>query len=376
MKIQIASNRRAAVESKIARLARKAEKYGNEKITIEFSKPFLEKRKDSLGYTYSVSLMEVTVNGEAPIVESGWKFKARVELDEPMNLFHGEKVDNRFRTHKNVCEHCQKSRSRKDVFVFEKDNEQIAVGRTCLNDFTGSQDPKMIVAYNAFFETFKSEDEETEGFSGATRYYDPFLVAKITAFFVRTEGWVSKAAAMTNNTTPTIALVEDYFAGRIAYSKINFTNEDQDLANKTVEFFRDTEQKFSNDYLLNLHVIYSKEAIKEDRLPIAVSAVNVVRNQEKNEENSGEFVGNVKERLRNMKLTLLKETYISQSNYGDVFLYTFEDDAGNTLVWFTAKKDIQPGTKITCDATVKDHKEYKGTKQTVLTRVKEKEKTN
>lgn len=65
--------------------------------------------------------------------------------------------------------------------------------------------------------------------------------------------------------------------------------------------------------------------------------------------------------------------------YGDSFLYKFEDNDGNILTWKTAtilsltgNKDDYPrkGDTVTFKATVKEHGEYKGQDQTVLSRVK------
>lgn len=77
----------------------------------------------------------------------------------------------------------------------------------------------------------------------------------------------------------------------------------------------------------------------------------------------------------------------SYSRYDDGarHIYTFRDADGNCLVWKTANPlgmwsededgyekwvEAEVGGKVTLKATVKDHDEYKGTKQTVLTRAK------
>lgn len=56
------------------------------------------------------------------------------------------------------------------------------------------------------------------------------------------------------------------------------------------------------------------------------------------------------------------------------YVYTFRDENGNTLTWFTTSpKDWEEwgqGSTHKIKATIKGHKEYNGEKQTVLTRVK------
>lgn len=71
------------------------------------------------------------------------------------------------------------------------------------------------------------------------------------------------------------------------------------------------------------------------------------------------------------------ETY-----YGDKYVYTFSDQNNNVYVWFTSKAYLMhrcledssqdqfahPGDVVHIKATVKDNTEFRGTKQTVLTR--------
>lgn len=65
--------------------------------------------------------------------------------------------------------------------------------------------------------------------------------------------------------------------------------------------------------------------------------------------------------------------------YGDTYLYKFEDETGNVLTWktstilsLTGEKNDYPrkGDVVTFKATVKEHGEYKGQDQTVISRVK------
>lgn len=52
-------------------------------------------------------------------------------------------------------------------------------------------------------------------------------------------------------------------------------------------------------------------------------------------------------------------------------VYKFRDAGGNLLVWHTkAAREIAEGDAVTLTGTVKKHEEYKGEKQTVLTRCK------
>jgi hypothetical protein len=60
------------------------------------------------------------------------------------------------------------------------------------------------------------------------------------------------------------------------------------------------------------------------------------------------------------------------SYYGETnFIYKFTDENGNTLVWKTSSwQEIEEGNTYEIKGKVKEHSEYKGDKQTVLTRCK------
>lgn len=87
-------------------------------------------------------------------------------------------------------------------------------------------------------------------------------------------------------------------------------------------------------------------------------------------ESHSEYVGEIKERLRDIHAKLISEREIN-GYYGTSILYTFAQDE-NILVWFCSgcpiDKDIQIGDEILLTGTVKAHDEYKGVKQTKLNR--------
>ena len=98
-----------------------------------------------------------------------------------------------------------------------------------------------------------------------------------------------------------------------------------------------------------------------------------------------QFVGNVGERITATVKLEKKVTYEVPSFTGfgkDIkWIYIFVDESGNKLVWKTSKPcwkegedgcehPIQEGDEMTIKATVKDHTEYKGEKQTEIQRAK------
>lgn len=82
---------------------------------------------------------------------------------------------------------------------------------------------------------------------------------------------------------------------------------------------------------------------------------------------NSEYIGEIKERLRDLKVTLTAARSFD-SFYGTSFIYTFTYGE-DILVWITSScKDIEIGEELLLTGTVKEHSEYKGTKQTKLSR--------
>ena len=60
-----------------------------------------------------------------------------------------------------------------------------------------------------------------------------------------------------------------------------------------------------------------------------------------------------------------------KSNFGYTRVYTFEDAAHNLIVWKTGKSlGLKEGSYVHIAGTIKEHSEFRGKKQTVLTRCK------
>jgi len=81
-----------------------------------------------------------------------------------------------------------------------------------------------------------------------------------------------------------------------------------------------------------------------------------------------EFIGTLKERID----FFVKVNKIIKVNgvYGDSLMYLMEDPAGNSIVWTTNSVNLAIGKEYYMRGTVKDHREYRGINQTVMTRCK------
>lgn len=105
--------------------------------------------------------------------------------------------------------------------------------------------------------------------------------------------------------------------------------------------------------------------LKENAKEVAAAARRTVEPK-----SASEYVGEIKQRLRDLKVVLDGARAVS-SAYGESIMFTFKCGE-NVFVWFTscppdADKAII-GHEYLLTGTVKDHKEYNGVKQTYLNR--------
>lgn len=99
------------------------------------------------------------------------------------------------------------------------------------------------------------------------------------------------------------------------------------------------------------------------------------------EKAASEYVGSVGDKL-DIEVTFSHEVSFD-TQFGSMYIYFFKDEAGNTLAWKTSSMlwineldengnniFIRKGDKIRFSASIKEHSEYKGEKQTMLQRVR------
>lgn len=81
------------------------------------------------------------------------------------------------------------------------------------------------------------------------------------------------------------------------------------------------------------------------------------------------FFGEVGDKIE--KAVVLTKVTSWDSVYGTCFFYRFIDTEGHVFVWKTGSVlDLEAGKSLILKGTIKEHKEYEGTKETVLTRCK------
>ena len=84
------------------------------------------------------------------------------------------------------------------------------------------------------------------------------------------------------------------------------------------------------------------------------------------DESPSEYVGEIGDKI---EVDLyVKQAFQFNGYYGTSTMHIMEDEDGNVFVWTTASKTLSTETWYHVKGTIKDHKTYRHTKQTILTR--------
>ncbi len=394
------------LEASLDRLNKKAVKLGCKPATITVVGEVTEThRNKQTNFEFTKTFKILTIEGDTPKFD-GWKLVACIERLESGENFvscvPGETVPVEYRTTSALCEHCNADRRRKEVFVLAHDDGTYKqVGRQCISDFLGGRSPESFLAQAEWGFSIDQAtcDAEDEGFdfgggSGERGYnIDEFL--KMTAAVIRKCGWVSKGAAalqgQEDGLRATASVVcwllnPSYNSADVADKAKFIAKHDLQLEERDAKLATDalawgialtTEE---NDYLFNLGVGCRLGFVKAKTTGIVASLISAYqRHLDKEEElnitrieNAKKVrthLGVVKERSGFAQVTV-KSIRSFDSDFGVRTLIRFETAEGSILIWWASgDTKFEEGQTIDITGTVKKHDDYKGTPQTVLSRV-------
>lgn len=386
----------ATLDKRRARLAAKHTLTDAAPISLDVVRTYTEKRADVDGRKYLIELADVTVTGTTPRI-AGWEIVAVLEHTDAGNivrtiptaeLAEGELV--RFRNVRPHCEHCNHKRYRKDTYIVrDTAGDTRQVGRTCLSAYTGGLSPAAAIAMARVLLAVGGEldDAAGMGYGGCSDYYGAgvleFLAA--VALSIRLYGWTSRTAA--RDAFPPQEATADHVwgalyptnhpapqkAAREFFAKL--TDADKSAA---ADALAKSSELGDSDYEHNLRVAIGGEIITHRTAGIAASLITwyeramgreVARKARAKRAANSEHIGAVKERLT-VDVTI-ESIHDCESDWGTTHIHKMIDSAGNALTWFSSSKRLTVGQAYTMKATVKKHDEYRGEKQTVVTRCKQ-----
>ena len=399
-------------------------------ITNVFSKTYTSSLNifgDERKYTIEYTTLKVDMLDTFKLPDD-WKLLGILDHVENMvRTVPEQSIPENYLNSDNYCDHCHSHRSRKETFVVEdKNGNTKQIGRQCLIKYLGFDGDRLFKILE-WFSVASEEDYESD----VDRYYCdnsirmPFTVSlneviKTTIHWLNNHSWVSGKVAYDNDGLtatssdiryimfpPTDIKGYEIWLKFIDDEIVSITPDLNALLNdKTkavIDWAKNIDPK-GNEYMHNLRQLAVSEETSFKYWGFAVSMVSAYDREmgqvkkfeaKKATWSSNDFIGEVKDRLDFVVKMSSWSRY--ETDWGTGTCITFETDDGNSLVWFSSSSFVMGkkaeqlldnnemniymaqdkffeisrdrGFYFPITATVKSHKEYKGRKQTVLTRV-------
>lgn len=375
-----------------ARIQKKAEKHS---CTVTYKEVGEEVVKELNEDGIEVYRKYILVEAEGEAKADGWVFVGTIEHTAQGNILRSIsdelKIPERYRNAEPYCEHCHTKRARKDTYVVfnEETGEFKQVGKSCLKEFTKGLSVEMA----AFILQWVKEVEEYCNLGSGCSITPYYKVAEVSKYFVETMrkfGWASSAAA--ENSTKNIAM--DFYgvdhktittkgivkAINAKRDMVNFdpSNVTDEYINAALDWAKTWDGHEYNDYRENLKVIANMDGCEWKHLGYLASLFMAYDKEMEREikkmerQNSraqsthvGQVGSKVSEGIKEWKCLTAWDT-----QWGTTFLYEFTTEDGNILIWKTSKWLDDEKEFKTISGTVKAHNEFRGVKQTELTRCK------
>ena len=275
------------------------------------------------------------------------------------------------------CEHCKTNRQRKNTFLLvDKDNNFKQVGKTCLNDYTGIDTLYIVnkVSSLHFLTSGQVDDEFLEFLkSNSAPKYEPLEVMANIFYQIVLENGYKK-----DDNNP--------------FYNVNDYKYRDDLEDKVEQLLNVVNTDWYNDdssYCYNVKVMLGLGYVEFRHWKLLLSYINsamlyLQKQLAKELERQGlnnDYLGNVGDKIE-FEVKSVKLLYTKYTNYSwrgeESYVYRILTTTNNVVIWNTQlalnentnffECNSVPFTKI--KATIKKLDEYKGEKQTVITRGK------
>lgn len=301
------------------------------------------------------------------------------------------------------CDHCKRHAHRNSVVILEHENgERKVVGTSCVQEFTRGLDGTLIAIFNDLDYFLAKKDAELDillqGESlddmpisvfcerNGIPTYDVKDIVACASRLVRIYGYENS-----NSDDATWKFILDL------YGRTSVMMDDKDAyaeAERAIAWIANmTEEEYtSSSYLFNLHQIIDAGLCSMRHFGILASIIPSYQKSEykriMSEKPVSNFYGNVGDKF-SLNLVYMKSiSYDSQ--FGTGYFHFFTDDNGNIFKWSTDRgiayevryttsdgiehnrgiRQADQGSIVKISGRIKDHNEYHGEKQTVITRCK------
>lgn len=387
MKYAIYEGNLDRLEKKLKRIFNKCKAYGCDFHYEQTGEEFRE-LKDEKGNKYTARFVLVEAEGTAVI--NDWEFVAELEHTEKGNIITGVagiEVPERYYTTTPVCEHCNSKRYRKNTYIVRNKTtgEFKQVGKSCLKDFTHGMSAEAVTQYMSLFDTL-IEGETPEPGCSYQRYVNTKEYLSYVAETIRHFGYTRSSDEGISTAIRALdfydaahgrAVTKEYLQDLL--DKMRSVNFDID-SDLTVKLVSDalawvSEQEENSNYIHNLKTACSLEYVKGNFGLYASLFPAYDRDLERTAkrkavldiEQSSEYVGEISDRIT-VKVQSVKCVTSWETDFGVTHIYKIIGADGNVYTWKTGKYIDDTVDEMSITGTVKAHTEFRGIKQTELTR--------
>jgi len=388
MRFEILEGNMDRLEKKMIRIRNKCRKYRCDFKFEKLGETFKEVT-DEDGNTFVGKFIIIDAEGVAKV--NDWRFIASVDFTENGNIINKAvdvEVPERYYKCKPHCEHCNMDRKRRYAFIIQNEvnHEFKLVGKACLKDFTNGMDAEAVAGYTAMFNEIIEGEKPSAGCK-IERFCNTVEYLRYVAEAIRVFGYVKsekRGESTKDKATNYYGYYNGWFDGywtkevketigkEIRQYGINAEHEETiKLVENALAWVATQEE--DNNYIHNLKTACSLDYINSKHFGILASLFptydKTLERQKKVEDAQkkdglSEWYGNVGDRVE-LKVTDIKCLTGWETQFGYTYLYKITDDNNNIFVWKT-QRYIEEMSKI--KGTVKEHKEFRGIKQTELTR--------
>ena len=362
---------------KLNAFKKKYEKYGESEFSFEISEKYPSKTHGNK----TIWVVDVEINGSYKI--NDYEFVASLEyIDEKgknlvKTISSDVEVPAVYYT-RCECDHCKVSRYRKYTVLLKntETGKYVQVGKSCVKDYLGVD----IANYACYLSIWESIDEyidsiNNESYGFKARAYEVEDILCQTLEQIKRDGYISKQTANENWVDSTSSRVwhainEDTDRyGKPYYPLYEITDESREKAKTIKEYINGLDEEESA-YIHDLKLLLSCEYVEGDKFGLVVSAVGfylreINKKIEKARKIASQYVGNVGDKIT---FTATPNcVYSDYTQFGSLYIYKFTVD-NNEIIWKTSKPLDEK--EVTIKATIKEHSDFRGIKQTVITRGK------
>lgn len=365
------------------RYSKKATAYGCP-LTYEASQPFateVQLYEQTSGVSrfvksVMVEVFSLTIDGDV-ICKGGYEVVARIEhLDEGNVVYplgDESEVKLAWKTMKPHCEHCGCNRGQKATYIVrDEEGVEKQVGSTCLKDYCGI-DPQRIGILNHIESMCINLDIDRYDFErNPIPHAYKTLPTLALAIRLQKEFGHVKSDRSDSNKEKLKQLVLD--GERPSDKELA---EAEELANAIVELNLSEACRHLLDNILVLlksgycklshfgYIAYAPLAFERYKIKKQQEAeLEELKKAEREAERKSAYVGKIGERIT-IEVACVRCLTSWEDDRGITYLYKIIDVEGNVFIWYASRK-ITEVTKL--KATIKNHSERDGIKQTIVTR--------